>query len=285
MRSRQPRWRRWLIISALSLVIVLGAGYIGLNMAVDYVLKSMVAGTDNGELLGQALQGDVDLDALFGEDDADPIGGLDPAAAPADSSGSGDDGIDRGQASGSTSESSGASGSAGGQASGGTIEGSGTSGDAGGQATGGTSPANSANNASGNSSNGGSATNPNSSNGTSDRADGGTAAGTGSSDTAKDKLTYTPEVTKDKVAAVQESVTFGEKLKLANVLLKRLDTSDIDLFVKMLSGGMSVEEKREAKKIMLDKLTPEEYDELIQIAAKYGLSQGKSYEESLKEKS
>jgi hypothetical protein len=86
------------------------------------------------------------------------------------------------------------------------------------------------------------------------------------------------------VAAIQESVTLGEKMKLATVLMKRLDASDIDQFIDLMSGGMTVEEKREAKNIMLEKLTPEEYNDLIQIAAKYGLSKGKTYEESLKEK-
>jgi hypothetical protein len=56
------------------------------------------------------------------------------------------------------------------------------------------------------------------------------------------------------------------------------------LFMSMAGNGMSVDEKKAAKKIILGKLTEDEYNQLIQIAAKYGLSEGKSYTDSLKEK-
>jgi len=51
----------------------------------------------------------------------------------------------------------------------------------------------------------------------------------------------------------------------------------------LFDSGMSLDEKRKAKEVILKKLTEEEYDELISIASKYGLSKGKSYEESLNE--
>jgi hypothetical protein len=54
--------------------------------------------------------------------------------------------------------------------------------------------------------------------------------------------------------------------------------------MQMSENGVSVEEKQKAKKIILQKLTEEEYNELIAIASKLGLSSsGKSYQESLKE--
>ena len=53
-------------------------------------------------------------------------------------------------------------------------------------------------------------------------------------------------------------------------------------FASLSSKGVSASKKKEAKKVFLEKLTEKEYDQLIAIAAKLGLSQGKSYEESTK---
>ncbi|UQZ84343.1 hypothetical protein SK3146_03589 [Paenibacillus konkukensis] len=96
-------------------------------------------------------------------------------------------------------------------------------------------------------------------------------------------MKYKPEVSSDKAKAVEQSITAKEKAQILSVLIRKLSTDELQLFVKMASNGISVEEKKEAKKIILQKLTEEEYDQLISIAAKYGLSQGKSYKESKKE--
>lgn len=76
----------------------------------------------------------------------------------------------------------------------------------------------------------------------------------------------------------------AEKAQITSVLLKKLSASELQLFLKMASNGLSVDEKKEAKKVFLQKLSEDEYNQLISIAAKYGLSQGKSYSDSLKEK-
>jgi hypothetical protein len=47
----------------------------------------------------------------------------------------------------------------------------------------------------------------------------------------------------------------------------------------MASGGLNINEKRQARKLLLDKLSPNEYDQLVSIAKKYGLSQGRTYSE------
>jgi len=78
-------------------------------------------------------------------------------------------------------------------------------------------------------------------------------------------------------------VTAEEKLKLTTIFLKRFTPKELSAFMTLAKGGVTIEEKREAKKIVLEKLTEEEYNELIAIAAKLGLSQGKNYQESLKE--
>jgi hypothetical protein len=58
---------------------------------------------------------------------------------------------------------------------------------------------------------------------------------------------------------------------------------DIKALQELASGGLGIEEKKEARTLILNRLTPEQYDELIQIAKKYGMSKGKSYEEVSKE--
>lgn len=99
----------------------------------------------------------------------------------------------------------------------------------------------------------------------------------------KDGFVYQPQVTTEKGKAVEESISLKEKAAVTSVLLKKLSASDLQLFAKMAGSGISDEEKKKAKEIILKKLSEDEYNELIQIAAKYGLSQGKNYQDSQKE--
>mgnify|MGYP001248597438 FL=1 len=87
----------------------------------------------------------------------------------------------------------------------------------------------------------------------------------------------------DKAEEVQENISFSEKTKVMTIMLSKLSTSDIKTLQQLASGGLTVEKKKEAKALILEKLSEDEYNELIAIAQKYGLSQGKSYEDSLKE--
>lgn len=94
---------------------------------------------------------------------------------------------------------------------------------------------------------------------------------------------YVGTIDKSKAENAQNSITLKEKTDISMILLKKLSPSDISLFTKMASGGLTIEEKKAAKKEILKKLSEEDYNHLIQIAARLGLSQGKSYQESLKE--
>lgn len=94
---------------------------------------------------------------------------------------------------------------------------------------------------------------------------------------------YRGEITVDKAKCAQESITLKDKAKVATLLLAKLSPSDMKLFGEMVSGGLSTDEKKQAKDIILKKMSEDEYNELIAIAAKLGLSQGKSYADSLKE--
>lgn len=96
-------------------------------------------------------------------------------------------------------------------------------------------------------------------------------------------LNYEAQVTTEKAKVVEESISLKEKAAVSAVLLKKLSASELQLFAKMAGNGMSIEEKKQAKEMVLKKLTEEEYNQLIQIATKYGLSQGKNYKDSQKQ--
>lgn len=96
-------------------------------------------------------------------------------------------------------------------------------------------------------------------------------------------LPYEANISTEKAEQAQEQVTLQEKALITSIFVKRFSMEELMAFTKLAGGGLSVEEKREAKKIVMEKLTEEEYDQLIKIAAKLGLSQGKSYKDSRKE--
>ncbi|MBU7315548.1 hypothetical protein [Paenibacillus oleatilyticus] len=95
---------------------------------------------------------------------------------------------------------------------------------------------------------------------------------------------YKAEISAGKAKEVQDQISLAEQVKITTVLLKKLDGNNLKQLQNMFDKGVSLEEKRKAKAMILEKLSEEEYDELIAIASKYGLSKGKSYEESLREK-
>jgi hypothetical protein len=94
---------------------------------------------------------------------------------------------------------------------------------------------------------------------------------------------YESNISPELAEIAQEQITISEKAKLTKMLLNKLTPKEVTLFIKMTSNGVSVEEKKAAKKIILEKLTPEEFDELILIAKRLGLSEGRPYEETIKD--
>jgi hypothetical protein len=96
-------------------------------------------------------------------------------------------------------------------------------------------------------------------------------------------LNYEAQVTTEKTKAVEDSISLKEKAAVSAVLLRKLSASELQLFAKMAANGLSVEEKKQAKEMILKKLSEDEYNQLIQIAAKYGLSEGMNYKDSQKQ--
>ncbi|MVP00479.1 hypothetical protein [Paenibacillus lutrae] len=90
-------------------------------------------------------------------------------------------------------------------------------------------------------------------------------------------------ISADQAEKVSGEISWTERAKVVSVMVKRLNPSDMKQLSHLLRDGVSREEKKKAKEIILTKLSQEEYDELIAIASKYGLSKGKSYQKSLQE--
>lgn len=114
--------------------------------------------------------------------------------------------------------------------------------------------------------------------------DSGSNDSNGTKEEDKSKDGYSGEVSLDKAKDLQEKITVSEKAKVSSVLLKELSMADIKKLQALASGGLNLEEKKEARTIILEKLSEEQYDELIQVAKKYGMSQGKSFDEVIQDK-
>jgi hypothetical protein len=94
---------------------------------------------------------------------------------------------------------------------------------------------------------------------------------------------YSAQVSADKTKQIQENVTVKEKADVASIVLGQLSVSDIKRLQELASGGLTLEEKKEARQIILGKVSPEQYDDLSQIAKKYGVSRGLSHDQVVAE--
>ncbi|AIQ31991.1 hypothetical protein P40081_30600 [Paenibacillus sp. FSL P4-0081] len=94
---------------------------------------------------------------------------------------------------------------------------------------------------------------------------------------------YTAQVSTDKAKQIQENVTVKEKADVASIVMGQLSVSDIKRLQELASGGLTIEEKREARRIILDNVSADQYNELSSIAKKYGVSEGKTQEQVIAE--
>ncbi|WP_342410098.1 hypothetical protein [Paenibacillus sp. FSL R10-2778] len=94
---------------------------------------------------------------------------------------------------------------------------------------------------------------------------------------------YTAQISADKAKKIQDNVTVKEKADVASIVLGQLSVADIKRLKELASGGLTLDEKREARSIILDKVSEEQYNELSQIAKKYGVSQGKTRDQIIAE--
>jgi hypothetical protein len=93
----------------------------------------------------------------------------------------------------------------------------------------------------------------------------------------------TGTVTKEQANKVRDNLTVSDKATVVSVLIKSLSLSDLKTLQMMASGGLTVEEKREAKQLLLGKLSSDKYNELSALAKKYGISRGNNYNKAKQE--
>lgn len=90
-------------------------------------------------------------------------------------------------------------------------------------------------------------------------------------------------ISTDKAKEVQDSVSMKDKANVASIVAQQLSVSDIKRLQELAKGGLTNAEKREARSIILGKVSEEQYNELSQIAKKYGVSQGKTRDQIIAE--
>jgi hypothetical protein len=93
----------------------------------------------------------------------------------------------------------------------------------------------------------------------------------------------TGTVTKKRVKQVQESLTTVDKAKIISIMSKSLTRKNSEILWDMSKGGLSIEEKKEAKELLLEMLSSDDYNALSTLAKKYGISKGKTYDEAKQE--
>ncbi|WP_373230133.1 hypothetical protein [Cohnella sp.] len=93
----------------------------------------------------------------------------------------------------------------------------------------------------------------------------------------------TGTVTKEKAKEVREKLTVSDKTTVVSVIIKSLSVSDMKKLQDIAKGGLTVEEKREAKELLLAQLSSDDYNELSALAKKYGISRGNTYDEAKRE--
>jgi len=111
----------------------------------------------------------------------------------------------------------------------------------------------------------------------------GSAEDSDGSGSAKSRSKDPAAIPADRAERLSGEISWSERMKITTVLLKRLQASDIKQLSLLMKDGVSREEKKKAKAIIMARLSESEYNELIAIAGKYGLSKGKSYQQSVNE--
>ncbi len=78
---------------------------------------------------------------------------------------------------------------------------------------------------------------------------------------------------------IAEQLTTSEKMVISSIALSVFTSDDLAWFERLAGGGVSLEEKKQMRERFLQRMSEEQYNTLIEIAKKYGLSQGRSYDE------
>jgi len=78
-----------------------------------------------------------------------------------------------------------------------------------------------------------------------------------------------PEITRDQLVEVKDKITSGDKVAIANFVMKKLTQDDIKELTNLVAGGLTLEEKRRAKEIAYSRFSGDEINTIITLYAKY----------------
>lgn len=84
--------------------------------------------------------------------------------------------------------------------------------------------------------------------------------------------TSTPDpntITASQLEAAKSKITANDKVSIANLVLKKLTSADIQELTNMLSGGLTPEEKKRAKQIAYSRFTQDEISAIYELYTKY----------------
>lgn len=76
-------------------------------------------------------------------------------------------------------------------------------------------------------------------------------------------------MTPEKIKEIKDRVSAADKMTAATLVLKRLKQSDISELIKMLEGGITADEKERAKRLVYERFTADEAEEIKEIYRKY----------------
>lgn len=78
-----------------------------------------------------------------------------------------------------------------------------------------------------------------------------------------------PAITVSELETVKDKVTPNDKVYIANMVLKKLTSADIEELMSMLPGGLTPEEKKRAKEIAYSRFSGDEISTIIEMYVKY----------------
>ncbi|MHB1419752.1 MAG: hypothetical protein ACYCX4_09230 [Bacillota bacterium] len=79
----------------------------------------------------------------------------------------------------------------------------------------------------------------------------------------------TTVISGEKIGELENNVSLTDKLKVMNLLRKRLDPTDIQRLATLATGGITNVEKEEVTNLLHARLTAQEFTEVRQVLGKY----------------
>ncbi|MEA4846448.1 MAG: hypothetical protein VB106_04345 [Clostridiaceae bacterium] len=77
------------------------------------------------------------------------------------------------------------------------------------------------------------------------------------------------QISRERIEEIKGEVTAEDKMSMTAMVLKKLSQQDVERLIKMAAGGITADEKKEMKKLALERFTAEEINEIKKMYDKY----------------